>query len=220
MKFSLLLLIGSLCVACVLASGSGATTGATTGTKLNGIQAKSSAIISSADQQRKMRQESDKKEIGAYLNGKNLLRAVIKLLFGNNEESAATSRQVLSVLVKVLDLLRNSFTQKARNSNSALRNAVDDASVAALTMMKGVVKSVLSPDVNCAQRFMCEASSQAAREGRELAYLVAQVGGYASSYLLENQKGPQYNKSYEASRRGRSGEDCAKLYAQCGHLDL
>ena len=206
MKFSLILLTGALCLACVFASGS---VGSTV-VKLNGAQPKSSAVTSS-EQQRKMRQESDKKEIGAYLNGKNLLRAVIKLLFGNNEESAATSRQVLSVLVKVLDLLRNSFTQKARNSNSALRTAVDDASVAALTMMKGksdkegktifsywlnfflistlndfflhpylitgVVKSVLSPDVNCAQRFMCEASSQAAREGREMAYLVAQVGG-------------------------------------------
>ena len=42
---------------------------------------------------------------------------------------------------------------------------------------------------------------------------------YASSYLLENQKSSPFNNSYEAARRGRSGEDCAKLYASCNEAD-
>lgn len=51
--------------------------------------------------ERKYRYDQDKKEISTFLNTKNILRTLVKLLFGNNEESAATSRQVLNVLVKV-----------------------------------------------------------------------------------------------------------------------
>ena len=50
---------------------------------------------------RKYRYEQDKKEVGTFLNTKNILRTVVKLLFGSSEESSATSRQVLNVLVKV-----------------------------------------------------------------------------------------------------------------------
>jgi hypothetical protein len=142
MKFTLLMLIGALAVTCVLGSSS-STSGAA---KVSSTAAKATVVAGHGNEQRKLRQESDKKEIGAFLNARNLIKTFVKLLFGNNEESAATSRQVLSVLVKVLDLLRNSFTQKARNSNSALRNAVDDGSLAALTMAKGNQReATLSP---------------------------------------------------------------------------
>lgn len=43
---------------------------------------------------RKLREETEKKEISAFFSGKNLIKTAIKILFGNNEESAATSRQV------------------------------------------------------------------------------------------------------------------------------
>lgn len=123
---------------CVTSSSSSASSNSSSN-KLSSssLSTQSKASTSTGSEQRKLRQESDKKEIGAFLNARNLIKTFVKLLFGNNEESAATSRQVLSVLVKVLDLLRNSFTQKARNSNTALRNAVDDAGLAALTMAKG-----------------------------------------------------------------------------------
>lgn len=54
-----------------------------------------------SDDSRKARYEQDKKEVAGFLNTKNILRTVVKLLFGNSEESTATSRQVLNVLVKV-----------------------------------------------------------------------------------------------------------------------
>lgn len=49
---------------------------------------------------RKLRTE-DGKELSSFLNAKYVLRSVVKLLFGSDEESRATSRQVLNVFVKV-----------------------------------------------------------------------------------------------------------------------
>lgn len=76
-------------------------------------------------------------------------------------------------------MLRTSFTQRARSSEKArgIRDAFDDASLAGVSMLRGYVKSVLSKDTQCAQKFLCEASKDAVRDGRELGYLVAQFGG-------------------------------------------
>jgi len=136
--------------------------------------------------ERKFRFDQDKKELSQFLNTKNIVRTMVKLLFGSTEESSATSRQVLNVLVKVLDMLKSSFGQRARSSTSrGIRDSLDDAAVAGISMLKGYVKSVLSPGEQCSQKHICEAASRASREGRELGYLIAQFGGYASSYLLE-----------------------------------
>lgn len=45
------------------------------------------------------------------------------------------------------------------------------------------------------------------------------MSSYASSYLLDAQKASSFNNVYEASRKGRSGEDCAKLYTACNETD-
>ena len=117
-------------------------------------------------------------------------------------------------------MLRTSFGQRARSSTArGITDAFDDAAVAGVSMLKGYVKSILAKDAPCSQKFICEASKDAVREGRELGYLVAQFGGYASSYLLESQKSSPFNSSYEAARRGRSGEDCAKVYSNCNEAD-
>jgi hypothetical protein len=169
---------------------------------------------------RKFRFDQDKKEVSQFLNTKNIVRTIVKLLFGTTEESTATSRQVLNVLVKVLDMLKSSFGQRARSTSSrGLRDSIDDAALAGITMLRGYVKSVLSPGEQCPQRHMCEASARAAREGRELGFLIAQFGGYASSYLLESQKSVPFNMNYEATRQGRSGGDCTKLYQICNETD-
>lgn len=149
--------------------------------------------------ERKYRYEQDKKEVGNFLNTKNLIRTVVKLLFGSSEESSATSRQVLNVLVKVskyftlvvrsrnltvenlqvLDMVRTSFGQRARSAaqGRGIRDALDDATLAGVSMLKGYVKGVLSKDGQCAQKHICEASKEAVRDGRELGFLVAQFGG-------------------------------------------
>ena len=50
---------------------------------------------------RNIRLSQDKREILQYLNTKNVVKTMLKLLFGTNEESMVTSRQVLNVFVKV-----------------------------------------------------------------------------------------------------------------------
>ena len=57
--------------------------------------------------ERKFRFDQDKKELSQFLNTKNIVKTVVKLLFGSTEESSATSRQVLNVLVKVCAHLSN-----------------------------------------------------------------------------------------------------------------
>jgi len=164
--------------------------------------------------------EGGKQELQQFLNTKNLIKTVVKLLFGNNEESTATSRQVLNVFVKVLDMLRTSFGQRARSAESrGARHLVDDVASAGVSMLRGYVKSIMAESESCTQKYICEASSAAVREGRELGYLVAQVGGYASSYLLDNQKSIPFKSNYDAARQGRSGADCKRLYLGCNEAD-
>ncbi|KAK4337404.1 hypothetical protein RND71_043351 [Anisodus tanguticus] len=70
---------------------------------------------------RKVREETEKKELSTFFSGRNLIKTAIKILFGTNEESAATSRQFLSFLVKFIDVMRGTFlvTPQARSGNGA-----------------------------------------------------------------------------------------------------
>ena len=113
-------------------------------------------------------------------------------------------------------MFRASFGQKARSASSMkIREALDDCAVAGISMVEGYFKSIIASDAHCAQKALCESSRTAIREGKELGHIVAQFGGYASSYLLQQQKSTPFNESYEAARKGRSGEDCAKVYSKC-----
>lgn len=154
-------------------------------------------------------------EISQFLNTKNIVKTIMKLVFGTSEESTATSRQVLNLLVKVLDMLKTSFTQRnARSASSTrgIKESVDDAAVAGISMAKGFVRSFLSSDQQCQQRHICDAAAQASRESRELGYLIAQLGGYASSYVFDGQKTNPLQSNSEAARVGRSGADCKQVY--------
>lgn len=72
------------------------------------------------DAQRKLREETEKKEITTFFTAKNLIKTAIKILFGTNEESTATTRQFLSFFVKFLDVMRGTFlTPQARSSTGA-----------------------------------------------------------------------------------------------------
>ncbi|OTF78862.1 hypothetical protein BLA29_010457 [Euroglyphus maynei] len=128
---------------------------------------------------RNIRLSQDKREILQYLNTKNVVKTMLKLLFGTNEESMVTSRQVLNVFVKMLEVLKSSFGQRARSTSttSRLRDTMDNAAQAGISMVQGYVKSVLATDKQCMKRSICEGASNAARESRELGNLIAQLGG-------------------------------------------
>lgn len=89
---------------------------------------------------------------------------------------------------------------------------MEDVASAGVSMLQGYVKSLRAGNEECTQRYICEASKEAARDGRHIGAVIAQVGGYASSYLLENSVSS--NKITQATHRGKNNEDCAKFY-QC-----
>ena len=148
------------------------------------VTAANNASSTSHRQAKAFRMDKEKtlasNEISQFLNTKNIVKTIVKLVFGTSEESTATSRQVLNLLVKVLDMLKTSFTQRNARSMSSVRglkDSIDDAAVAGISMVKGFVRSALSNEQPCVQRHICDAAAQASRESRELGYLIAQFGG-------------------------------------------
>lgn len=121
--------------------------------------------------------------------------------------------------------MKASFGQKSRSgSGRTMRDSVEEAANAGVTMLQGYVKSVITDDEKCRQRFLCEASRDAARESKELGYIIASVGGYATSYLLDSSRPEDpghFKKLYEASVKGRmrSDESCEQLYPGTCKLD-
>lgn len=165
----------------------------------------------------KSRLEQEKRQVQEFATTRNIIKTIIKLFFGNQDEVNATSRNVLGVISKVLDLLKNTFGQKSRNGSArTIRDSAEDAASAGVSMLQGYVKSVLANDGHCAKRYLCQASREATRDGRDLGYVIASVGGYATSYLLDSTRQQNFNQFHEASLKGRSmKEDCAKLYSEC-----
>uniref|UniRef100_A0A6G1SAU0 Uncharacterized protein n=1 Tax=Aceria tosichella TaxID=561515 RepID=A0A6G1SAU0_9ACAR len=170
----------------------------------------------------KSRLEQEKRAVQEFLTTRNIFKSVMKLLFGNQEEIGATSRHVLGVLSKVLDLLKNTFGQKSRSGTArTIRDSAEDAASAGVSMLQGYVKSVLATDGHCAKRYLCQASREAIRDGRDLGYVIATVGGYATSYLLDSSRSNGFNTFYDASLKGRSANnDCAKLYSECSEATV
>lgn len=116
-------------------------------------------------------------------------------------------------------MLKNTFGQQRYRTGTArtIRDSAEDAANAGVSILQGYVRSMLVDDEKCVQRYLCQASREATRDGRDLGYVIASVGGYASSYLLNNAKSSDnFKKLYDATAKGRlSGEDCAKLYSEC-----
>lgn len=192
--------------------------------------------------------ELERRQVQEFLTTKNIFKSIVKLLFGSQEEVSATSRNVISILGKVsraliysrsydtprlsptdncypssvpqlLDLLKNTFGQKSRSGTArTIRDSAEDAANAGISMLQGYVKSVLTNDDRCVQKYLCQASKEATRDSRDLGYIIASVGGYATSYLLDSNKSSNigFKNLYEASMKGRAmGEDCTKLYSDC-----
>ncbi|GFS46665.1 uncharacterized protein NPIL_147931 [Nephila pilipes] len=161
-----------------------------------------------------------KQQVSQFLTSKNVIRTLVKLIFGNDEESAATSKQILNIFVSVLDMLKSTLGQRARSATSRGSRAVlGDAATASASLLKGYIRAFMTNNNSCVQKYLCEASKEAVNDGREVGYLIAQIGGYAASYALENQKSAAFQENYSASRRGRSGEDCKAVYQICNEVE-
>lgn len=127
-----------------------------------------------------------------------------------------------TIPLQVLDLLKNTFGQKARSNTSArtLRDSAEDALSAGVSILQGYVKSVLSNDENCVRRHVCQANADALRDGRDAGFIVATLGSFASNYLLDNnQKPTEYKSLHVAASNGRNpSNNCTQLYP-CNEAD-
>lgn len=119
----------------------------------------------------------------------------------------------------MLDLVKSSFGHRSRSAGGrgSVRDWAEEAATGAVTMLQGYVKSVLSNDDQCVQKHLCQASKEAAQNNRELGYLIASVGGYATSYLLDSNKSSNlgFKTLHDAAAKGRSVnsiEECAKIF--------
>lgn len=122
--------------------------------------------------------DTNKKQVSQFLTSKNVIRTLVKLIFGNDEESAATSKQILNLFVSVLDMLKSTLGQRARSATSRGSRAVlDDAATASASLLKGYIRAFMTNNHSCVQKYLCEASKEAVSDGREVGYLIAQIGG-------------------------------------------
>lgn len=78
----------------------------------------------------------------------------------------------------MLELLKSSFGQRARSSSpSRLRDSVDGAAQAGISMLQSYVKSIMSTEPHCIQRNICEGVKNAVQESPHLGGLIVQLGG-------------------------------------------
>lgn len=115
-------------------------------------------------------------------------------------------------------MLKLTLGQKSRSGMArTLKDSVEDAAAASVSVLQGYVKSLIAIDNHqCVKRYLCQASKDAVKSGREMGSIVSSIGGYASSYLLDSSRSDKYHGYHEASQRGRTtSEDCAKIYSEC-----
>ncbi|XP_076242976.1 uncharacterized protein LOC143184543 [Calliopsis andreniformis] len=141
-------------------------------------------------------------------------------------DMAKNASEFINIVVNLLDALKTSFSHRSLQARSmGRRDTISEAAVASITMLKGYVRSLKSfsnvgraedeGQRGCAERALCEASAECVAKAQGTSSIFCQFGSYATSYLLQRQSGVGFEALYEASRRGRSGENCRTLFMDC-----
>ncbi|XP_076291211.1 uncharacterized protein LOC143214276 isoform X2 [Lasioglossum baleicum] len=141
-------------------------------------------------------------------------------------DNQSSTMQFINIVVNLLDALKTSFSHRSLTARSmGKRDTISEAAVTTLTMLKGYVRSLKSFNNvgrsedeghrGCAERALCEASAECVAKSQGTSSVFCQFGSYATSYLLQRQSGVAFDALYEASRRGRSGEDCRTVFLNC-----
>ncbi|GAB6027701.1 hypothetical protein CHUAL_001940 [Chamberlinius hualienensis] len=158
------------------------------------------------------------------LDWRSLFSTALKLFFGNNDEEAQlASRQLVNMIISLIDSLRLSFTMKrsqARSIGEPEESFIPttDAALAGLSMLKAYVKTITSEDQQCVKKYLCQANREAVKDGNKIGFMIAQFGSYATSYMLDNLRYSSFEGNFEAGKDGRSGVDCEIRYSQCNEL--
>ncbi|XP_046384159.1 uncharacterized protein LOC124154456 isoform X2 [Ischnura elegans] len=158
----------------------------------------------------------------------NLLAVGLKILtafFGGGQPAHSdgidkvdnsTPLQFVNIVVNLLDALKTSFSHRSMSVRAlGMRDSVSEAAVAGLTMLKGCMLALNTDNHICAERFLCEASSECSKE-LQGSTMLCKLGTVGASFVLQKTNGKPFQNFYEAARIGRSGEKCRVAYATCG----
>ncbi|XP_012284674.1 uncharacterized protein LOC105702032 isoform X2 [Orussus abietinus] len=141
-------------------------------------------------------------------------------------DNQSSPMQFISIVINLLDALKTSFSHRSLAARSlGRRDTISEAAVASISMLKGYVRSMKTfgnvgrseeeGQRGCAERALCEASAECVADTQGTSSIFCQLGSYATSYILQRQSGVGFEALYEAGRRGRSGEDCRRLFLDC-----
>jgi len=164
----------------------------------------------------------DRVDNGSPLEG--ILATVISFFTDNDDPSevgvmAKQASELFGLVVTLLDTLRTSFSQRSLEARSlGTSDPMADAAVAATTMLKTYIRNYNTEDDLCMQKFLCQANQNCVESTGDSGYLFCQIGTYGMSYLLEHQTYTPFEIFNDAGRRGRVGETCDEIFAECNEL--
>uniref|UniRef100_T1IMM8 Uncharacterized protein n=1 Tax=Strigamia maritima TaxID=126957 RepID=T1IMM8_STRMM len=145
----------------------------------------------------------------------NLFKTIFSMFTGKMDGESAT-KQILNLILSVIDTLKQTFTNRAMQARSHGSNNIgSDAAVTGLTFLKAYVRSMAAHDNKCVQKFLCEANKEAVERTNDIGHWIGTATSSAIGYLLERSKVATGDVIADASWKGRRGEDCAILYSMC-----
>ncbi|KAL1455746.1 hypothetical protein WDU94_009816 [Cyamophila willieti] len=95
-----------------------------------------------------------------------ILAAVFSTMLGSKdpEQVAVMAKQAgefINIVVNLLDALKTSFSHRSLSARSLGRkDAVSDAAVASISLLKGYVRTMKSANEDCMKRYMCNANQE------------------------------------------------------------
>lgn len=154
----------------------------------------------------------------------NIMSTVISFLTGSQDPTevnimARQASELLGFLVSLLDALRTSFSQRSFEARSlGTSDPFADVAVATTSMAKSFLKTYNTDDDLCMQKYLCEANHECVDGASDSGYLFCQIGTYGMCYMLERTTYTPFEIYCDAGRRGRVGEDCSQIFADCNEI--
>jgi len=162
-------------------------------------------------------------EITTVDNGfswQNIIGIVAQMILGttglDKADSGLNAHQLIQIFTSLMDALKVSFAQRSSNARSmGSKDVFSDAAIAAVTIMKGYVRTHRSTNGACIQRDICAANRECSDDAPESGFLFCQLGTYAAGTLLSQSTSAPLDVFTQAGRYGRTGESCAEIYSEC-----
>ncbi|CAG0906306.1 unnamed protein product, partial [Darwinula stevensoni] len=156
-------------------------------------------------------------KIGEGPSLQSMLTAAMSIFMGVKDPSevavvAKQAGELINLVVTLLDALKTSFSQRALEARS-LGMPYSDAAIAGISLLKGYARTFRTGDDLCTQRVMCEANRECVTDSLNGGYPFCQLGSYLVSWALDRQTRIPFEAYTDAARRGRSLEECQKVYA-------